>query len=126
MSARPSVTSAGSCCGGAVIGTTFHWLMLRRNCTSSDSGKLGVGGVSHAAARTSAATHSGLTGTVMMDLRAGSMERQRQRDLVSGGIDFGQAQRAIGGCENRPARDREGANAHDELAEAGPAGAFCD
>src|SRR2546425_4412237 len=125
-SARPSVTSAGCCSGGAAIGTTFHWPMLRRSCASTDSGKL-VGGVSsHAAASRSAATHSGLTETVMTYLRAGSMDRQRQRDLVSGGIDVDQAQRAIRGCENRPAREREIAHAHAELTEAGTAGAFRD
>src|SRR3989441_5133260 len=124
-SARPSATSAGSCWGGAAIGTTPHWPMLRRSCASSDSGKL-VGGVSsHAAASSSAATHSGLTETVMMNLRAGSMDRQRQRDLMSSGIDVDQAQRTTRHRQDRPARDRKVANTHEKLA-ARTAGPFRD
>src|SRR6267143_4857816 len=100
--------------------------MLRRSCASTDSGKLVVGGVSHAA-RMSAATHSDLTEKVIVRLRADSVDRQRQRDLMSGGIDVDQAQRATGGCENRSAGDREVAKPNTELAEAsGAAGAFRD
>src|SRR5438876_8040651 len=128
ISARPSATSAGSCCGGAAIGTTLHWPMLRRSCASSDSGKPVVGGVSsHATASSSAATHSGLTERVMRHLRAGSMDRQRQRDLMGSGIDVDQAQRTTRHRQDRPARDRKVASTHDELAaEAGAARAFHD
>src|SRR6266576_2148884 len=64
----------------------------------------------------------------MMHLLAGgggSMERQRQGDLMSDRIDVDQTQRTTRGREDRPARQREVANAHTEL-RAGTTGAFRD
>src|SRR5439155_24822963 len=63
----------------------------------------------------------------MMHLLAGgsSMERQRQGDLMSGRIDVDQTQRTTRGREDRPARQREVANAHDELG-AGATGTLRD
>src|SRR5439155_25137712 len=123
--ARPSATSAGFCCGGAAIGTTPHGPMLRRSCASSDSEKL-VGGVSsHAAASTSAATHSGRTETVIWHLLAGSMQRQRQRDLMRGRIHVDQIQRTTRRGEDRGTRKCEITKVADEL-RSGTAGAFRD
>src|SRR6266702_740741 len=92
---------AGFCCGMGAIGTTPHGPMLRRSAASIDSGNVAVGGVSsHAAAKRSTAAHSGLTPIVMTDLLASSMERQRQRDLMSRGFDVDETQRPAGGRES--------------------------
>src|SRR6266513_2755954 len=125
ISARSSATSACFCCGGAAIATTPHGPMLRRSCASSDSEKL-VGGVSsHAAASTSAATHSGRTETVIWHLLAGSMQRQRQRDLMRGRIHVDQIQRTTRRGEDRGTRKCEITKVADEL-RTGTAGAFRD